>query len=219
MNSMMKGLSHMQAVEVREGTILERELTLEDVSGMHSAKRVLEIALAGSYGAVFLYNTNSQAVDLMRAGKRIATTHGLVFHGLAYPVCPCGCYGSKTSKCLCKHTEISRHLAKLARRQHEFDLWFDACRAKPVESMTEPNEPETDVVRRILAARRNIQSAMMPDYDAVGVLKHWQEYTGRTSNTDRILGIASTIAKLDGITTTLRTLHVGEAIQYQIQAI
>lgn len=209
----------MKAVEERESKIPEREILLERISGMEAAKRVLEVALAGSYGIVFLYNSNSQAVDLVRAGKRIARNHGLAFHALACPVCPCGRYGSKTSKCLCKHAAISRHLAKLGRRQHEFDLWFDACRVRPVESATEPGEPESDMVKRILAARQCSVERMDPDNDTAAFLKQWQEHACGACDTGRILRIAGTIARLDNIGTTLRPRHVGETIQYQIQAI
>jgi predicted ATPase with chaperone activity len=205
--------------EEREGKIPESEIPLENISGMEGAKRVLEVALAGSYGVVFLYNSDSRAVDLVRAGKRIAGKSGLAFHGLAYPVCPCGRYGSRTTKCMCKHTVISRHLAKLGRRQHEFDLWFDACRVKPVEMTAESGEAEANVVKRILAVRKDTQVVMEPDNDAAAFLKQWQEHTDGACDADRILRIAGTIARLDNIGTTLRPHHVGEAIQYQIQAI
>jgi hypothetical protein len=209
----------MKAVEERVGNIPEREILLEHIPGVEAAKRILEVALAGSYGVVFLCNTNSRAVDLVKAGKRIAGNHGLAFHGLAYPVCACGRYGSKTTKCLCKHTAISRHLAKLGRRQHEFDLWFDACTARPVEITAESGEPETNVVKRILTARQHSAERMEPDNDAAEFLKQWREHAGAACDTDRILRIAGTIAGLDNIGTTLRPHHVGEAIQYQIQAI
>jgi len=209
----------MKSVETKEGRIPEREVLLEQISGMEAAKRVLEVALAGPHGIVFLYNSNSRAVELVRAGKRIAGNHGLAFHGMAYPVCPCSRYGSRTSKCACKRTAISRHLAKLGHRQHEFDLWFDACCVRPVETNVEPGESESDTVKRILAARQRSVERMESDNDTAAFLKQWQEHTAGNCDTDRILRIARTIAGLDGITTTLRTHHVGEAIQCQIEAI
>jgi len=209
----------MKAVEERVGNVPEREILLEHIPGMEAAKRVLEVALAGPYGVVFLYNTNSQAVDLVRAGKRIAGNHGFAFHGLAYPVCPCGHYGSRTTRCLCKHTAIGRHLMKLGRRQHEFDLWFDACCVRPVGANVESGEPESDIVKRILAARQCQAECIDPDNDAAEFLKQWREHAGAACDTNRLLKIAGTIAGLDNIGTTLRPHHVGEAIQYQIQAI
>jgi predicted ATPase with chaperone activity len=209
----------MKSVEAKEGKIPERGILLEQIAGMEAAKRVLEVALAGSHGVVFLYNCNSQAVEFVGAGKRIARNHGLTFHGLAYPVCPCGSYGSNTTRCVCKHTMIGRHLTKLGRRQHEFDLWFDACRVKPVELAMQPDEAEAQVIRRILASRTGSQALMVPDHDASEFLKQWRAHTNGACETDRILRIAGTIAGLDGIRATLRPHHVGEAIQYQIQAI
>ena len=71
----------MEAAEETTGEIPERAVTLDGIAGMESAKRALEVALAGEHGIVFVFNSNSQAPQLVRVGKRIAEDLGIAFHG------------------------------------------------------------------------------------------------------------------------------------------
>jgi predicted ATPase with chaperone activity len=209
----------MDIFETKTGKIPEQEIRLETIKGMDAPKRALEVALAGAHGIVFLYNSNSQAVELVRAGKRIAKKHRLPFHGLAYPVCKCGKYASNGAGCTCKLSSVRRHLAKLARRLHQFDIWFDACRVKPAGMDCEPGESEETLVQRILTARRNYEIVGQPDKDAMVLLNAWQTHIGRACDTERILRVAQTIARLDGTGNRIESHHAAEAIQYQASSI
>lgn len=209
----------MEIVQEKIGKIPERCVTLDRIAGMEVSKRALEVALAGDHPIVFLYNGNSCAVDLVRAGKRMAAKHGLVFHGLAYPVCPCGNYGSKTRECRCRSGSVNRHLSRLGQRKDEFDLWMDACQVRPV-SVSEPaGESEAVMADRILAARRGAEVPGKPEQAAQELLEAWQKHVGQACNLERILRVARTIARIEGSGQTLRAYHIAEAIQYQAQSL
>jgi predicted ATPase with chaperone activity len=57
----------METVQEKIGKIPERVVTLDWIAGMEASKRTLEVALAGAHPIVFLYNSNSHAVELVRA--------------------------------------------------------------------------------------------------------------------------------------------------------
>lgn len=209
----------METVQEKIGKIPERVVTLNGIAGMEASKRALEVALAGAHPIVFLYNSNSHAVELVRAGKRMAANHGLVFHGLAYPACKCGNYGSKTSECRCRPISINRHLAKLGQRKDEFDLWMDACRVSPAYISEPSGESEAAMAERILAMRRISEVLREPDQEAQELLKAWQKHIGKAFDAGRILRIARTIARLEGTGKSLRAYQVAEAIQYQAQSL
>jgi hypothetical protein len=209
----------METAEESVGHIPERVMTLDRIAGMEASKRALEVALAGEHPVVFLYNVNSQAVDLVRAGKRVADKHGLPFHGLAYPCCKCGNYGSRIAECRCKPASVRRRLVKLGTRIEEFDLWMDACRVRPADINDPPGQAEEVTAERIMAARRNRNVTGEPDSEARELLTAWQKHIGKRPDTDRILRVARTIASLDGICSLLRSQHVAEAIQYQVTAL
>ena len=209
----------MEIVQEKIGKIPERYVMLDRIAGMEVSKRALEVALAGAHPIVFLYNGNSCAVDLVRAGRRIAAKHGLVFHGLVYPVCQCGNYGSKTRECRCRPASINRHLSRLGQRKDEFDLWMDACQVRPA-SVSEPDgESEATMMERILAMRHGPEILGKPDQAAQELLEAWQKHVGQACNLECILRVARTIARLEGSGQTLRANHIAEAIQYQAQSL
>jgi predicted ATPase with chaperone activity len=164
---------------------------------------------------VFLYNSNSQAVELVKAGKRIAEKCGIAFHGLTYPACACGHFASSTCECRCRPATMKRHLGKLGQRKAEFDLWMDACLVKPAGIKNAICETEDVVAERVLAARRVSEVCLQPDKEASELLNAWQRHVGTACNTDSILRVAQTIGRMEGSSKTLRTHHVAEAIQYQ----
>ena len=208
----------MDIIEETTGEIPETT-TLDRITGMDAAKRALEVSLAGAHPMIFLYNGNSQAVELVKAGKRIAEKHGLAFHGLAYPACKCGNFGSRTGHCTCKRSSVRHHLAKLGRREHQVDIWLDACRAKLPEIGAEPDEPETVTAERILTAGKLPKEKTEPEKEAMELLNAWQKHVGRTVNTGRILKVAGTIARIEGNSGEIRAYHMAEAIQYQVQSV
>jgi len=209
----------MEIVQEKTGNIPERYVTLDMISGMEVSKRVLEVALTGAHPIVFLYNSNSHAAELVKAGRRIAANHGLVFHGLAYPVCPCGNYGSKSRECRCRPASVNRHLARLGQRKDEFDLWMDACQVRPIAVSKPAGESETVMAERILAARRGAEVIGKPEQAAQELLEAWQKHVGKACNFECILKVARTIARLEGSGKTLRAYHIAEAIQYQAQSL
>ena len=205
----------MLTVELKAGIIPERVVTLDRIMGMDAPKRALEVALVGAHAIVFLYNSNSQAVDLVKAGKRIADKCGIAFHGLAYPACKCGHYACRTSECRCKPASIKRHFTKLGQRKAQFELWMDACFVKPAVTNNTPWETEEVVAERILAAGRVGTVVGQPDKEATELLNAWQKHVGNVCNTDSIFRVAQTISRMEGSGNTLKSHHVAEAIQYQ----
>ena len=204
----------MEAIEERVGDIPERTVTLDRIAGMEASKRALEVALAGGHAIVFVYNSNSDAPQLIHAGKRIAEDHGLAFHGLAYPACKCGNYAAKTSECKCRPVSMRNHLARLTRRRTEFDIWMDACCVRPASKQVSPGEKEQVIVDRILAAR-TIRDISGPDSEGRQLLTAYQTHIGKPIDEDRILRVATTIARLEDSGRSLKAHHVAEAIQYQ----
>ena len=204
----------MEPIEEQTGEIPERVVTLDRIAGMESAKRALEVALAGEHAIVFVFNSNSQAPQLVRVGKRIAEDLGIAFHGLAYPACKCGNYGNRTSECRCKPVSMKSHLTRLARRRAEFDIWMDACCVKPAGMQVSPGETEEVMADRILAAR-TIREIAGPDSDSRELLTAYQKHIGKAIDEDRILGVARTIARLEDRGRALQPHHVAEALQYQ----
>ena len=205
----------IRPVEESIGRIPVSPVTLDRIPGMESAKRCLEVALAGSLSMVFVYNSNSAAVEILRAGRRIAGKHGLPFHGLAYPACPCGNYASTTNDCQCRPSVLRRHLSRLLPRRQEFDIWMDACQAKPAGIDVSKGDTENDVARRVLAARAIANAHAPPDGSSIELLKAYQKHLGATLDTDRILRAVRAIAALDGKSSQLEPHHTAEAIQYQ----
>jgi len=208
----------MDIIEETTGEI-PGQMTLDRITGMDAAKQALEVSLTGAHPIIFLYNSNSLAVEFVKAGKRIADKHGLAFHGLAYPACKCGHFGNRTGHCTCRRSSAKYHLAKLGRREHQFDIWFDACMAKLPEIRTETGESEAEITGRIIASRKLPEEKAEPDKEAVELLNAWQKHVGRAVNTGRILKLAGTIARLEGKIAGIHAHHMAEAIQYQVQAI
>ena len=208
----------MKVAEERTGEISERVVTLDKIPGMEASKRALEVALAGEHPIVFVFNSNSQAADLIKIGNRIAGEHGITFHGLAYPACKCGNYASTTTECRCRPISMKSHLAKLARRISEFDIWMDACCTSPVTAAQSAPETEETIADRILAAR-TIRDISGPDRECCDLLNAYQRHAGKANDKDRILRVARTIARLEDSGRSLRPHHVAEAIQYQPIAI
>ena len=209
----------METVEEETGTIPGRVVTLDRIAGMEAAKRALEVALAGEHGIAFIFNSNSQAAELVRTGHRIAEKHGLVFHGLAYPACKCGNYGSRTTECRCRPGSLKIHLARLARRKAEFDIWMDACCLRPASIQFSPGETEGVIADRILAARKTEETTGDLDSASRELLTAYQKHAGTVIDQECILRVAHTIARLDGSERTIQPHHVAEAIQYQAASI
>lgn len=204
----------MKSVEERTGNIHDHTVTLDRIPGMESSKRALEVALAGGHAIVFIFNNTSHAPSLVRVGKRVAENHGLEFHGLAYPVCGCGDYGNRTQGCRCRPITMKRHLGRLARRHEEFDIWVDACSATPTGMQAWPGETEEVMSDRVRSAR-TIREMTGPDNDGRDLLHAYIKHMGKAMDEDRILGLASTIARLEDMGRSVRPHHVAEAIQYQ----
>lgn len=201
----------MKTVELTTGVEPPRRLRLDDIPESETAKRALEVALAGGHPLVFIYTKDAPAVELVNIGKAMAETVGLPFHGLAFPACPCGGYGSTAQSCECSLGRIARHQMKLARRVSEFDMAVTVI--APRLNHTCRGETEQEVMSRVDNARAWQLADRTLGKDCLALLKMYAEPNGAT-RLAYARRIAETIARLDGAN-RVQPQHLCEALQYQ----
>lgn len=208
----MTGIHQTEVTEVKVGRIPEITLHLEDIPGSEFEKRALEVALAGSHPLVLLFNHGSQAPELVKVAKRIALENNLPFHGLAYPWCQCGNYGSPQEECRCSVKSIEKHLSKLAKRLSDFDIWIGASTPLSRAYRTQ-GEPEHDFLERVVNAREIPAPKGELDMPCREMI---DAYVKNVSRLDicRVTRLAETIARLDR-QDRIQIQHVAEALQYQ----
>jgi len=215
----MKPLEPLKPVEDKVGIMPDSFnpiVLLEDIPGSECEKRALEVALAGGYSIAFLCNEGSMAPKLMKAGMRLAGQTPVPFHGLAYPWCPCGNYGSPKIECRCSAKKIGAHLSKLGKRINEFTIWMGAS-VPLARHMNIKGESEAVILKRIQAGR------LAPEPDD-SINQSCRELLDMVVNQyvsidiARVKAIAKTIARMEG-RDKIDVQHLSEAIQYQPQVL
>ena len=206
-------IQQTEATEVKVGRIPEHTMRLEDIPGSEFEKRALEVALSGGHSIALLYNNGSQAPDVVKVAKRIAKENGLPFHGLAYPWCSCGNYGSHKEECRCSAKSIEKHLVKLVKRVDDFDIWIGASTPVSRDYRTK-GEPETDFLKRILNAREIPGPKDDLDISCREMIEAYVKNVSERLDISRATRLARTIARLDGQDKIL-VQHIAEALQYQ----
>jgi|GEM_PF-2239477 len=207
----------IEQVEEKAGTIPSVTVKLEDIPCSEMEKRALEVALAGGHPLAILYNEGAMAPQLIRAGVRLAREINVPFHGIAYPWCPCGNYGSPKSECRCSAKIIGAHLSKLGKRIGDFTIWIGA--SFPLARYTDiKGEPEAVILKRIQAARTAPEPSDILDSSCRDLIDCYLKQVSGSLDISRVKAIAKTIARLDG-RDRIEVNHLAEAIQYQPQVL
>lgn len=204
-------------VEKRIGTIPQPVLRLEDIPGSEMEKRALEVALTGGHPLAILYNTGSYATQLIQVGVRLAQEVPVPFHGLAYPWCPCGNYGSAKEECRCSAKVIEKHLSRLGKRVDGFAIWIGAT-VPLAREMLIKGEPEATILKRVQAARLLPEPSDVLDASCRDLIECYVKTVSATHDIGRVKAVAASIARLDG-QDRLLVQHVAEALQYQPYAL
>lgn len=209
-------MKSLQQVEEKAGIIPNMKVKLEDIPGSEMEKRTLEVALAGGHPLAILYNEGATAPQLIRAGVRLAQDIPVPFHGLAYPWCPCGNYGSPKSECRCSAKVIGTHLSKMGKRLGDFAMWigasFPLARYQDIKG-----ESEAVILKRIQAARSTPAPSDILDSSCRELMDMAMKQF-HSLDISRVKAIAGTIARLDG-RNRIEANHLAEAIQYQPQVL
>ena len=209
-------MKSLEQVEEKAGIIPNMTMKLEDIPGSEMEKRALEVALAGGHPLVILYNDGATAPQLIRAGVRLAQKIPVPFHGLAYPWCPCGNYGSPKSECRCSSKIIEAHLSKLGKRLGDFTIWIGA--SFPLARYVDVwGESEKVILDRIQAARSAPEPSDILDSSCRELLDMALKQF-RPLDVSKVKAIAGTIARLEG-RDRIEANHLAEALQYQPQVL
>jgi predicted ATPase with chaperone activity len=200
-----------ESVELSTSVPVRGRLLLDDIPDCESAKRAMEVALAGGHPLLLIYTTGAPAVELVRAGHAMAEAAGIGFHALAYPSCPCGAYGSLAHQCGCSPSRIVRHQAKIAKRATEFDIAIEVTTSVAIHSRR--GEAEAAVLNRVIAAQGRRLSDTELSADCQALLRLYAQECG-SGRLPYVLRVAETTARLDGAE-RVGAHHLCEAIQYQ----
>ena len=212
----------MQTVEERTGKMpkaLKAVVKLEDIPGSEMEKRALEVALAGGHSMAILYNAGSYAPQLIQTGKRMAqeasdaAKEAIPYHGIAYPWCPCGNYGSPKQECCCSAKVIEKHLIKLGKRTNDFAIWIGAS-IPLAREISRKGEPEAIIIKRIQAARAIPEPSDVLDSCSKELIECYMSQVNAALDLSKMIAVAKTIARLDG-QDRIQVQHVTEAMQYQ----
>ena len=210
-------MTAIPTLEEKTGTMPQRVLRLEDIPGSEMEKRALEVVLTGGHPLAILYNTGSYAAQLIQIGVRLAQEIPVPFHGLAYPWCPCGNYGSANKECRCSAEVIEGHLSKLGKRVNEFAIWIGATVPLAREILIK-GEPEAAILKRIQAARALPEPSDELDASCQDLIACYVTTVNATHDIGSVKAVAASIARLDGQERLLMQ-HVAEALQYQPYAL
>lgn len=181
------------------------------IAGNESAKRALEVVLAGGHKVVILSTVRSPASELLRAAANIAKANGIPFSGMVIPVCPCGAHGNPKEECNCSSTDLRKYARKIMPLMKAADIVIETVEPLARDT-TRANEHEDRIVARVLAARMAASPDASLPTDTQELLHMATAEMG--ADRDKATAVASTIAKMDG-SAIVQPNHMAEAIQYQ----
>jgi magnesium chelatase family protein len=184
---------------------------LHEIIGNEYAKRAIEVALSGSHELVILSFVQSPASDMLRAAARIASKNGIPFKGSVVPICECGGYGDPRQECSCSAADLKKYARKVLPIIKRAQIVVEVTSPRANET-TRGNEPEANMVARILAARPRMINTHSMSSDSEELMRQAILTVKCTRQT--VEAVAATIAKLDCID-RIHVQHVSEAIQYQ----
>lgn len=176
--------------------------------GLAHVKRIMEIAVAGSY-SIGILDCNGYNGEFQKAFKAIGGTTELKVTAF----CPCGNFNHPGRACTCIPSKIKRWLSSArARKVFNSDIVIDSGYVRALDFDTKHNEPATTVKDRI----KNMASANSElSSDAVQLLNRaYQQLNMTAAERDKAVRIATTIAGLDH-DVSIDTRHIAEAIQYR----
>ncbi len=185
------------------------------IAGNDSAKRALEVVLAGEHKVVILATVRSPASDLLRAAANIAKANGIPFSGMVVPVCPCGAYGNPKEECDCSSAALLKYARKLMPMVKKADIIIETVEPQARDT-ARFNENEELMAIRILKARKTdrLDTSVMPS-DAEELLRMAIKEYG--ASRDKTVAVAATVARLGGCD-LIEISHITEALQYQYPA-
>ena len=185
---------------------------LQDIPDNETAKRAVEVALAGGHSIVFIHQQGAAGEELLHVAEGMARDAGIPFKGLAALSCPCGCYGAMTSPCTCSLRRIMGHWRRLAKRVAGFDMAIEVL--PPWVKVPRRGEDEERFVERVRRARA---FAGLTDTSLSQSCQEYLEMYSRQFGTIRlpqIKDIAATACRMEG-STRIQPNHLMEGIHYQ----
>lgn len=184
---------------------------LAEIPDCETAKRAIEVALAGDHGIVLVYQKDAPAFELLHAAHRMAETERIGFRGLAIPTCPCGCFGRVDLTCHCSMRRIIALKRKVFERAHDHDI---AIEITPPVCPKRRGEASEQVMARVMRAKGFALRTTELSGDCQQLMKYYTERFG-TSRVPPVEKIAATIARLDR-SPTIQPRFLMEAAQYQM---
>jgi predicted ATPase with chaperone activity len=185
---------------------------LQDIPDNETAKRAVEVALAGGHAILFIYQPSAPGVELLHAAENMAKDAGIAFQGLAALPCPCGCFGVLTEPCSCSLRRIMGHWRRLAKRVAGYDMAVEVL--PPWGKTVRRGDDEEQLMERVRRARA---FAGLTDTSLSQTCLEYLEMYARQFGSLRIpqiKDIAATVCRMDG-STRIQPNHLMEGIHYQ----
>ena len=205
----------MKTIEIKNGETKATMPDIDSILGHDGLRRAIEVALVGEHPVVIVQGNNSAATELIRGVLDAAKGHGIPFHALVMPPCPCGNYGSVKQECRCSTKTIERHLTKVMKRRNEFDMFVESVGPLVREMGIKP-EPFAEVISRVLAARQRPKPKV--DLSNSDLFRMYcREFGADAVMAAKVKTVAQSVARLAG-DDSVAEHHIVEAIQYSFRS-
>ena len=205
----------MKTIEIQNGETKATMPDIDSIPGHEGLRRAIEVALVGGHPLAIVCLDNSAATELVRGVLGAVKVHGIPFHALVMPPCPCGNYGSVKRECRCSAKTIERHLTKVMKRRNEFDIFVESVGPLARDIGIKP-EPFAAVIHRILAARQRPEpKADIGNSDLFRM--YCREFGADAVMAAKVKTVAQSVARLAG-DDSVAEHHIVEAIQYSFRS-
>lgn len=198
-------------------------MDLSKIYGNESAKRALEVALAGPHPLHLIGapgTGKSKLLDIYNA--EVLNLHGGCVGGgrattTEHRSCPCGYQGSAGRECSCSPQQVERHHVGIRKTLDHlpFGLWAWTERPAASELLSEPAREGTEaVLERVVAAIARKRPSTLDDNAQRLLEAAYDRLYLSPGELRAVVEIGATIATLSG-SDTIRAPHVAEAVQYR----
>ncbi|HUV84110.1 MAG TPA: ATP-binding protein [Methanosarcinales archaeon] len=191
-------------------------VNFNQVLGQESAKRAIEVAMAGDHSLMLIGPHGFGKTMLTRAflGAILDTDiEATIFESLP---CPCGNYTSTILECYCDLQQLKSH----KRKMHKTDMIVTCPEVEYKHIWNKTSGEHTDdIMERVIEARAFLPKVVrdsIPE-DAKALLKH--AYTALGLNLQqfhKVIDISCTIAAVE-LSESIRASHIAEALYYRIK--